>query len=71
MTQGRAERLLEATRARAPASGRPGPEYFTPKTAPPPAARGAYGAARALGATALSPDVTDAFELPEIVVTPQ
>jgi hypothetical protein len=33
--------------------------------------RAGYGAARALGATALSPDTTELLELPEIKVTPQ
>jgi hypothetical protein len=75
MTQGRAERVLEATRARSPAgaeaAGLPPGQTYTPRPAVPPAARGAYGAARALGATALSPDVTDVLELPEIVVRPR
>jgi hypothetical protein len=66
MTQGRAGRLLEATRARSPAGGN-----FTPRPAVPATERARYGAARALGATALSPDVTEAIELPEIKVTPQ
>ena len=66
MTQGRAERLVEATRARSPAGGN-----FTPRPAIPATQRAGYGAARALGATALSPGMTDALELPEITVTPQ
>jgi hypothetical protein len=76
MTQGRGERLLEATRARSPAgakaAGLPIEEpYYTPRPAVPATMRAGYGAARALGATALSPGVSDALELPEIVVTPQ
>jgi hypothetical protein len=75
MTQGRAERVLEATRARSPAgteaAGLPAGQRYTPRPAVPATLRGGYGAARALGATALSPGVTDALELPEIVVTPQ
>jgi hypothetical protein len=71
MTTGRAERLLETTRARAPASGYPGPDYYTPRPATPARLRAGYGAARALGATALSPETTELLELPEIKVTPQ
>jgi hypothetical protein len=66
MTTKRAGRLLEATRARSPAGG-----DFTPRPAIPATQRAGYGAARALGATALSPDVTERLELPEIVVKPQ
>jgi hypothetical protein len=66
MGLGRAERVLEATRARSPAGG-----YYTPRPAVPAPMRAGYGAARALGATALSPEASEAIELPEIKVTPQ
>ena len=66
MGLGRAERVLEATRARSPAGGN-----FTPRPATPAPQRAGYGAARALGATTLSPEASEAIELPEIKVTPQ
>jgi hypothetical protein len=74
MTQGRAERLLEATRARSPAGGAaaglPPGQFYTPPPAVSAPGRAGYGAARALGATALSPDTTERLELPEITVRP-
>ena len=65
LAKGRAERLAEITRARSPAGGgyEPGPLLSRPQM-------GGVGAARSLGATALSPDVTERLELPEIVVRP-
>lgn len=65
-THGRAERLSEITRARSPAGG-----SYEPPPSPGRLLRGGAGAARALGATALSPETTEAIELPEITVTPQ
>jgi len=66
LAHGRAERLAEITRARSPAGGgyEPGPLLTRPQM-------GGVGAARALGATALSPEASEAIELPEIKVTPQ
>ena len=65
LAHGRAERLSEITRARSPAGGgyEPGPLLSRPQM-------GGVGAARALGATALSPDTTERLELPEITVRP-
>jgi hypothetical protein len=62
---GRAGRLAEFTRARSPAGG-----YYTPRPVPGRTTTGIAGAARALGATALSPDTTERLELPEITVRP-
>jgi hypothetical protein len=75
MTKKRAERLMEATRARSPAGGAaaglPPGQFYTPRPATPATMRAGYGAARALGATALSPETTERLELPEITVRPQ
>jgi hypothetical protein len=65
MQKGRAQRLAEMTRARSPAGG-----YYTPRPYPTRPFTGTTGAARGLGATALSPDTTERLELPEIVVRP-
>jgi hypothetical protein len=69
MTRMRAQRLMEATRARSPPGGaaaglEPG-QSFIGRPAPSPLARAGYGAARSLGATALSPETTERLELPE------
>jgi hypothetical protein len=75
MTQGRAERLLETTRARSPAgtaaAGLPEGATYTPRPAVPALQRAGYGALRAAGSSVVTPGVSDALELPEIVVTPQ